>query len=140
MAEFEIPEHPEYNRSIRKFETTDPAHADLFNAVVQTLINNDEFFKRVVEKQKEDALDKTGDAKDTTVTFDSEDEEHPSGWTDIAPVTGGEKQSSLWQKVSLFTKNVRYLWKLCGTNDISGLADGTLTGAVSKLNTDIVPG
>ncbi len=56
MAEFEIPEHPEYNRSIRKFETTDPAHADLFNAVVQTLINNDEFFKRVVEKQKEDAL------------------------------------------------------------------------------------
>ena len=137
MAEFEIPEHPEYNRSIRKFETTDPAHADLFNAVVQTLINNDEFFKRVVEKQKEDALDKTGDAKDTTVTFDSEDEEHPSGWTDIAPVTGGEKQSSLWQKVSLFTKNVRYLWKLCGTNDISGLADGTLTGAVSKLNTDL---
>ena len=140
MADFEIPEHPEYNRSIRKFETTDPAHADLFNAVVQTLINNDEFLKRVVEKQKEDALDKTGDAKDTTVTFDSEDEEHPSGWTDIAPVTGGEKQSSLWQKVSLFTKNVRYLWKLCGTNDISGLADGTLTGAVSKLNTDIVPG
>ena len=137
MAEFEIPEHPEYNRSIRKFETTDPAHADLFNAVVQTLINNDEFFKRVVEKQKEDALDKTGDAKDTTVTFDSEDEEHPSGWTDIAPVTGGEKQSSLWQKVSLFTKNVLYLWKLCGTNDISGLADGTLTGAVSKLNTDL---
>ena len=137
MADFEIPEHPEYNRSIRKFETTDPAHADLFNAVVQTLINNDEFLKRVVEKQKEDALDKTGDAKDTTVTFDSEDEEHPSGWTDIAPVTGGEKQSSLWQKVSLFTKNVRYLWKLCGTNDISGLADGTLTGAVSKLNTDL---
>ncbi|EOT28856.1 hypothetical protein C805_00377, partial [Eubacterium sp. 14-2] len=137
MADFEIPEHLEYNRSIRKFEMTDPAHADLFNAVVQTLINNDEFLKRVVEKQKEDALDKTGDAKDTTVTFDSEDEEHPSGWTDIAPVTGGEKQSSLWQKVSLFTKNVRYLWKLCGTNDISGLADGTLTGAVSKLNTDI---
>ncbi len=137
MADFEIPEHPEYNRSIRKFETTDPAHADLFNAVVQTLINNDEFLKQVVEKQKEDALDKTGDAKDTTVTFDSEDEEHPSGWTDIAPVTGGEKQSSLWQKVSLFTKNVRYLWKLCGTNDISGLADGTLTGAVNKLNTDL---
>ncbi|EOT21536.1 hypothetical protein C805_03840, partial [Eubacterium sp. 14-2] len=40
--------------------------------------------------------------------------------------------------VSLFARNLRYLWKLCGTNDISGLADGTLTGAVSSLNTDLI--
>ena len=52
MADFEIPEEPEYNRNIRRFETTDPAHADLFNAVAQTLINNDEFLKRTVNSRK----------------------------------------------------------------------------------------
>lgn len=140
MADFEIPEEPEYNRNIRRFETTDPAHADLFNAVAQTLINNDEFLKRTVEQQKETVLEKTGDAGDTTVTFTSGDTENPEDWTEITPVESGEKQSSLWQKISLFAKNLRYLWKLCGTSDISGVADGTLTGAVSKLNTDIVPG
>lgn len=81
-------------------------------------------------------LQKDGDLKDATVTFDSGDNESPAEWAEVAPVEGGEKQGSLWQKVSLFARNLRYLWKLCGTNDISGLADGTLTGAVSKLNTD----
>lgn len=138
MADFEIPEEPEYNRNIRRFETTDPAHADLFNAVAQTLINNDEFLKRTVEQQKETVLEKTGDAGDTTVTFTSGDTENPEDWTEITPVESGEKQSSLWRKVSLFAKNLRYLWKLCGTSDISGVGDGTLTGAVSKLNTDLI--
>ncbi len=190
MADFEIPEEPEYNRNIRRFETTDPAHADLFNAVVQTLIGNDEFLKKVTEqlqqeieqqhgelteytntkigqlingapetldtlKEVADAiqenetvvealneaigtkLNKDGDVRDTTVTFTSGDTENPEEWAEVAPVESGEKQSSLWRKVSLFAKNLRYLWKLCGTSDISGLADGTLTGAVSKLNTDL---
>ena len=33
---------------------------------------------------------------------------------------------------------MRYLWNLCGANYISKLGDGTLTGAISKLNTDIL--
>jgi len=82
-------------------------------------------------------LNKDGDVRDTTVTFTSGDTENPEEWAEVAPVESGEKQSSLWRKVSLFAKNLRYLWKLCGTSDISGLADGTLTGAVSKLNTDM---
>lgn len=72
------------------------------------------------------------------IEFKSEDDKNPSGYTDVDLITDGEKQSSLWRKVSLFAKNVRYLWKLCGSTDISGVADGTLTGAVSKLNTDLV--
>ncbi len=83
-------------------------------------------------------LNKDGDVRDTTVTFTSGDTENPEEWAEVAPVESGEKQSSLWRKVSLFAKNLRYLWKLCGTSDISGLADGTLTGAVSKLNTDLI--
>lgn len=190
MADFEIPEEPEYNRNIRRFETTDPAHADLFNAVVQTLIGNDEFLKKVTEQLQQEIeqqhgelteytntkigqlingapetldtlkevanaiqenetvvnaldeaigtkLNKDGDASNTTVTFTSGDSKNPSGYTDVAIIESGEKQSSLWRKVSLFAKNLRYLWKLCGTSDISGVGDGTLTGAVSKLNTDL---
>lgn len=82
-------------------------------------------------------LQTDGDLKDATVTFDSGDNASPAEWTEVAPVAGGERQSSLWQKVSLFARNLRYLWKLCGTSDISGVGDGTLTGAVNKLNTDL---
>ena len=52
MANFQIPENPGYAEEIRKFETTDPAHADLFNAVVQQLLENDAHLK----KGKQDAI------------------------------------------------------------------------------------
>ncbi len=50
MANFEIPETLEYIDQIRKLETADPAHADLFNMVFQALINNDAFIKKVAEE------------------------------------------------------------------------------------------
>ena len=34
-------------------------------------------------------------------------------------------------------KNLRFLYKLIGTTDISKIGDGTLTGIVNSLNTDI---
>lgn len=34
-----------YDNILRKFQTTDPAHADVFNAVIQQLINNDTYLK-----------------------------------------------------------------------------------------------
>lgn len=40
MANFPIPEKPEFNHELRMFETTDPAHADLFNTVVGRIFNN----------------------------------------------------------------------------------------------------
>lgn len=40
MANFPIPEKPEFNHELRMFETTDPAHANLFNAVVGRIFNN----------------------------------------------------------------------------------------------------
>ena len=33
MANFEVPENPEYSEVVRKFEEDDLAHADLFNDV-----------------------------------------------------------------------------------------------------------
>ncbi len=52
MGNFEVPENLEYIEQIRKFETTDPGHADLFNAVIQTLVNNETFLKKVTEQHE----------------------------------------------------------------------------------------
>ncbi len=90
------------------------------------------------EREKWDSsLLSTGDSKDNTVTFNSGDAINPTGWADVGLVESGEEHKSLWRKVSLFAKNMRYLWKLYGAHDISKLGDGTLTGAISKLNTDL---
>lgn len=93
------------------------------------------------EREKWDSsLLSTGDSKDNTVTFNSGDAINPTGWADVGLVESGEEHKSLWRKVSLFAKNMRYLWKLYGAHDISKLGDGTLTGAISKLNTDFLKG
>lgn len=193
MANFEIPEILEYIDRIRKLEPTDPAHADLFNAMFQALINNGAFLKKMQEKQAADAqeqtqqqyeqltgytdmkigelingapetldtikevadailenetivealneavgkkLNKDGDLTDTTVTFTSEDDENPTTWTAMRKVVSG-KLKDILVSVSIMAKNLNYLRKMLGTDDISMLGNGTLTGAVSKLNTDL---
>ena len=40
MADFEIPENPDFVERVRKFEPTDPAHADLFNKVILALLES----------------------------------------------------------------------------------------------------
>lgn len=81
------------------------------------------------------ALPVDGDAKNTTVTFASGDSVNPTGWADVDAVTSGEKLSSLMRKFSLFAKNARYLWKLMGNTSLTGIGDGTVTGAINALNT-----
>ena len=49
MADFDIQDPNVFSEKLRKFETTDKAHADLFNAVVEVLINNDAFLKAVAD-------------------------------------------------------------------------------------------
>lgn len=49
MANFDIKNPPQYSDKVRKFETLDKAHADLLNSVVDVLVNNDAFLKKVVD-------------------------------------------------------------------------------------------
>ncbi len=49
MPNFKVPPNPGFIEGIRMFETEDEAHADLFNAVVQSLINNDAYLKQTLE-------------------------------------------------------------------------------------------
>ena len=84
-------------------------------------------------------LDKTGDAKDTTVTFASADvaDGGAGAWTSVGTLSTGEKLGSVFNKVSMMFKNIRYLYKMLGTTNISAIGGGTVTGAISKLNTDL---
>ncbi len=195
MEYFKIPENPEYTEQIRKFKTTDKAHADLFNEAFQALITNEAFLKKVLEKQGVDTqgqlqqqyeqltsytdtrigqlingapetldtikevadailenetivealndavgkkLNKDGDLTDAMVTFTSADNESPTSWKDIGKIISG-KVKEILNRVSVMSNNLKFLYKLCGTTDISGLADGTITGAISMLNTGIIP-
>ena len=87
-----------------------------------------------IETLNSNKLDKTGDSKDNTTTFTSSDTSTVSSWTDVPTLTSGETHASIFSKISQMVKNVRYLWKLMGTTDISSIGDGTMSGAISTLN------
>lgn len=93
--------------------------------------------KEQMEGALETKLGKGEDSGDSIIAFASDDSADVSGWTAVDTLQNGETHKSFAQKVSTMFKNVRYIWKLIGTSDISGIGDGTLTGAVNELNTGI---
>lgn len=79
----------------------------------------------------------TGDSENNTVSFTSNDAANPTAWTDVSLLATGEKHSSLFNKISTMFQNIRYLYKMLGTSDISALGGGTVTGAISALNSNL---
>lgn len=77
-----------------------------------------------------------GDAKDVVLTFNSSDtDDSVSEWTSVSVLSSGEKLSSLFNKISTMFRNIRYLYKLIGSTDISELSeDGTITKSLTTLN------
>lgn len=82
------------------------------------------------------ALPADGNSQDNTVTFTSNDSTTGDS-TAPALLTSGETHASIFSKVSTIFKNVRWLLSKMGTTDISSLGDGTVTGALSTLNSNI---
>lgn len=82
------------------------------------------------------ALSTDGDSQSNTVTFTSNDSLTGDS-TPPALLTSGETHASILSKVSTVFKNVRWLLSKMGTTDISTLGDGTVTGALSILNSNI---
>lgn len=82
------------------------------------------------------ALATDGDSQSNTVTFTSNDSLTGDS-TPPALLTSGETHASILSKVSTVFKNVRWLLSKMGTTDISTLGDGTVTGALSILNSNI---
>ena len=100
-------------------------------------------------------LDKTGDIQYNTVTFQNDDnvdvivEESLSGgvtsteyiltddktWHEMEPIKTKEKLGSVFGKISTLFHNVRYLYKMLGTTDISQIdsgSNGTITSIISR--------
>lgn len=84
------------------------------------------------------ALATNGDSKSNTVTFTSNDvsDGNATSWTSVTALTSGITHATFFQRVSQMFKNVRYLYKMLGTTDISNMGDGTVTGAISTLNSN----
>lgn len=82
------------------------------------------------------AVAMSGDTASNVASFTSSDvaDGSASSWTSVATLTSGEKHTSLFAKVSQMFKNVRYLYKMLGTTDISSIGGGTVTGAISLQN------
>lgn len=78
-------------------------------------------------------LDEDGDGKDNVETFTSSDvaDGSASAWTSVSELTSGEVHSSIFAKVSQMFKNVRFLWKLIGSDSFSNVAS-TLSGAIGN--------
>lgn len=77
------------------------------------------------------------DTESCITTFVSDDSSTGSS-TAPAVITSGETHKSLFNKISTAVKNVRWLLSKMGTTDISSLGDGTVTGALSTLNSNIM--
>lgn len=95
-------------------------------------------FNSAISTLNTEKLDATGNSQDCTVNFISGDRSSPTAWEAVDVVNTGEKHSSLLNKITTMIKNVRWLYKMLGTTDISSIGGGTVTGALSKLNTDLI--
>lgn len=104
-------------------------------------VNEDSFRRGNVELTAENvgAVATGGDTAENTATFTSSDvtDGSASAWTNLPKLSSGEKHSSIFAKVSQMFKNVRYLYKMLGTTDISKIGNGTCTGAISSLNSSL---
>ena len=103
---------------------------------------NEDSFRRgnvVLTAENVGAVPTGGDTAENTATFTSSDvaDGSASAWTTVSKLSSGEKHSSIFAKVSQMFKNVRYLYKMLGTTDISKIGNGTCTGAISSLNSGL---
>lgn len=70
-----------------------------------------------------------GDIAENTVTYTEA--------TELTELTSGEKLTTAFGKIKLAVKNVIFIAKLLGSTDISKIGDGTVTGILSTLNSNI---
>ena len=82
------------------------------------------------------ALAIDGDSQDVITSFTSNDSLNELDSTPPELVVSGESHKSLFSKISTAIKNVRWLLSKIGTTDISSIGDGSITSALSELNTN----
>jgi len=93
-------------------------------------------FKAEIDNAAADAV-ADADLTDNTVAFTSGDAASPTSWTAVSVLTNGLTIKVLFNRISTMIKNVRWLYSKLGTTDISSIGGGTVTGAISSLNSKI---
>ena len=104
--------------------------------VAQNAAKIDELVKGVTPETI-GAVAKKGDTAENVVSYTSNDVANPDSYTDVDLLKSGETHKSVLQKISTMFKNIRYLYKMLGTADISALGDGTILGALCTLNSNM---
>lgn len=125
-----------FHNSVSLVERADLINNDNKNAAIKQLVENDLVLKARMEQCFGDKPE-YGDSKELKITFDSGDAASANAWTDVAVIKSGETHKSLFDKISTMFKNVRYLYKLLGSTDISQVGNGTVTGAIKNINTEV---
>ena len=83
-------------------------------------------------------LSPTGDTQNNKVVYTSSDTANPTSLADMpAPMLSNQTHSTLFGKLSIAMRNLRYLISLIGSTDISGMDDGTITGNIDDLHNRI---
>ena len=113
-------------------ELTDPAYV-AFDDGTDTYKAD---FKAEIDNAAADAV-ADADLTDNTVAFTSGDATSPTAWTAVSVLTSGLTIKVLFNRISTMIKNVRWLYSKLGTTDISSIGGGTVTGAISSLNSKI---
>lgn len=98
MADFEVKESPEFLNTKRKLETTDRAHADLFNDLYQSLFDNDNYLNEEVKRRIEQ---EGGDIANTKVS------EFAAASGDFPVPEAGESSKTLWGKMKKFVEDFK---------------------------------
>lgn len=78
----------------------------------------------------------TGNSADNTVTFTSNDSTDVTEWTEMSALESEEKHSSIFNKISIMFKNIRYLYKMITeqTAKLPVLTTGTVTWNIHASN------
>ena len=127
---------PVFFDKISLVEKSDLVNYQNKNASEKQLLQNTLFLKAWLKRLFGEDPDR-GDSKKIVATFTSNDSETANAWTNVAAMQSEETHESLFGKISTMFKNVRYLYKMLGTTDISQIGGGTVTKAIQSHNTEI---
>ena len=111
---------------------------------VNTAVTSANASKQAADEATQKALDAAdkaneaagGEIGEKTVTFESDDNLTPASYTTMSLIASGGKLKDYIRSFTTAVKNIRYLFKVLGSSDISKIGDGTVTNALATLMAD----
>ena len=114
-----------------------PESTDIYN--VEDINDNTRSIEEKLSEIEDvagNALQSDDDTQDNTVSFTSSDSTSPTGWTNVSLISSGDTHRNIFEKISVMFKNIRWLYKILGTSDISKIGSGTVTSAILSIFND----